>query len=167
MRFRPVSIAGGIAVLSISSLVVRAQTPAEPPIVVKGQCTAQSHIAEGAIGDDLTKRQSRFFCDLAVITVFGENRFPKHVMVQFADSKSIHGRQIGYAGQMDDENILNVFNVYLEVGRPPSKASDGACKFFYNGDALSSMACGAKIDEAGRRTVPIVVFNAGGGGFEH
>jgi hypothetical protein len=160
MRCRPVSIAVGILVLSISSLLVRAQTVAEPPIVVNGQCTAESHIAEGAIGDDLTKRQSRFFCDSAVITVFGENKFPKNVMVQFVETKSTHDPQIGYAGQMDDENILNVFNVYLEAGRPPSKASDGACKFFYNGDALSSMACGAKIDEAGRRTVPIVVFNA-------
>jgi hypothetical protein len=160
MRCRAVSIAGGITVLSLSTFVVRAQTVDQSPVVVSGQCTAESHIAEGAIGDDLTKRQSRFFCNSAVITVFGENRFPKHVMVQFVEAKSTHDRQIGYAGQMDDENILNVFNVYLEAAHPPSKASDGACKFFYNGDALSSMACGAKIDEAGRRTVPIVVFNA-------
>jgi hypothetical protein len=58
--------------------------------VVKGQCTPGSHIAEGAIGEDLTKRQSRFFCDSAVVSVFSDN--PKHVMIVFADSRAVSER---------------------------------------------------------------------------
>jgi hypothetical protein len=150
-------IATGIIVFSGASVATAQDT--NQTSFLKGQCAAESHIAEGAVGDDLTKRQSRFFCDSVVITVFGQNVFPKHVMVQFVETKAVHGRQIGYAGQMSDENILDVANVYLEEGRP-SKASDGACKFFYSGRDISSIACGAKIDQSGRRTVPVVLFDA-------
>lgn len=130
---------------------------ADDTTIVKGQCTPESHIAEGAIGEDLTKRQSRFFCDAAVVTYFSDN--PKHVMIQFAESKSTHARQIGYAGMMDDVQIVNVGKVYLESGKP-STVVEGYCKFFFKEKNISGIACGAKIDEAGRRTVPVVSFKA-------
>jgi hypothetical protein len=70
----------------VALAALRASAPsnavADDLTVVKGQCTPESHIAEGAIGEDLTKRQSRFFCDSAVVSVFSDN--PKHVMIQFA-----------------------------------------------------------------------------------
>lgn len=121
------------------------------------QCAPESHIAEGAIGKDLTKRQSRFFCDAAVITFFSDNS--KHVMIQFAESKSTHPRQIGYAGMMEGAEIMNVSSVYLESGQP-SPVSEGYCKFFFKEKNISGISCGAKVDEAGRRTVPVVGFNA-------
>jgi hypothetical protein len=130
---------------------------ADDTTFVKGQCAPESHIAEGAIGEDLTKRQSRFFCDAAVVTYFSDN--PKHVMIQFTESKSTHARQIGYAGMMNDAEIMNVDKVYLESGRP-SMVVDGYCKFFFKEKTISGISCGAKIDEDGRRTVPIVGFNA-------
>ena len=126
--------------------------------ILKGRCAPESHIAEGAIGEDLTKRRSSFFCDSVVISVFSDN--PKHVMIQFADSKSNHARQIGYAGMMDNGEIMNVYNVYLEPGEPIPVA-DGACKFFFMKQDISGIACGAKIDQLGRRIVPIVTFDAG------
>jgi len=145
----------------VALATLRASAPsnavADDLTVVKGQCTPGSHIAEGAIGEDLTKRQSRFFCDSAVVSVFSDN--PKHVMIQFADSKSNHARQIGYAGMMEDEEIMNVRSVYLESGQP-TPVADGNCKFFFSKKNISGIACGAKIDEAGRRTVPIVSFDA-------
>ena len=126
--------------------------------IIKGRCTAQSHVAEGRIQDDLTKRQSRFFCDAAVITVFDNN--PNHVMVQFADSKSHHGRQIGFARIMEsDGQILNVANVYLEPATP-TPAISGFCKFFFEGKHMHSIACGARIEEGDRATVPVVTFEA-------
>jgi hypothetical protein len=82
---------------------------ADDTTIVKGQCSPESHIAEGAIGEDLTKRQSRFFCDAAVITLFSDNS--KHIMIQFAESKSSHLRQIGYAGMMEDTEIMNVASI--------------------------------------------------------
>jgi hypothetical protein len=128
--------------------------------ILKGQCASGSHIAEGAIDEDLTKHQSRFFCDSAIVSVFSDN--PKHVMVLFADSKSNHARQIGYAGMMEDEEIMNVRSVYLESGKA-TPVAEGYCKFFFKETSMeknvSSIACGAKIDEADRRTVPIVVFD--------
>jgi hypothetical protein len=143
---------------AITALTATLVTAAEGDLtIVKGQCAPESHIAEGAIGEDLTKRHSRFFCDSAVLTFFSDD--PKHVMVQFADSKSHHARQIGYAGMMDDEVMMNVRNVYLETGRP-TPVAEGYCKFFFKEKNISGIACGAKVDEAGRRTVPVVSFNA-------
>jgi hypothetical protein len=49
---------------------------------VDGRCASSSHVAEGPLGADLTKRQSRFYCDSAVITFFAD--YKGHVMVQFA-----------------------------------------------------------------------------------
>jgi hypothetical protein len=124
---------------------------------VKGQCAPESHIAEGAIGEDLTKRQSRFFCDAVVITLFSDNS--KHIMIQFAESKSSHLRQIGYAGMMEGTEIMNVSSVYLESGQA-SPVSEGYSKFFFKEKIISGISCGATVDEAGRRTVPVVGFNA-------
>jgi hypothetical protein len=117
-----------------------------------------SHIAEGRIGEDLTKKQSMFFCDSAVIISFSDD--PRHRLIQFADSKSNHARQLGFGGLMEDAAILTVRNVYLEAGRP-SDATEGYCKLFFDKKAVSGIACGAKIDEGDRRTVPIVTFKAG------
>ena len=147
----------GVALAALLWASAPSNAVADDLTVVKGQCTPESHIAEGAIGEDLTKRQSRFFCDSAVVSVFSDN--PKHVMIQFADSKSNHARQIGYAGMMEDEEIMNVRSVYLESGQP-TPVADGNCKFFFSEKNISGIACGAKIDEAGRRTVPIVSFDA-------
>jgi|GEM_PF-1234637 len=127
------------------------------PEILKGQCLESSHVAAGLIGEDLTQKQSRFFCDSAIIMSFDNDG--KHKLIQFVDSTSNHSRIIGYGGLMEDDVILTVRNVYLEIGRS-SAASDGACKFFYADGRLSGLACGAQIDEGDRRTVPIVAFEA-------
>ena len=71
----------------------RSNAVADDTTIVKGQCAPESHIAEGAIGDDLTKRQSRFFCDAGGYHL------------------------IGYPGMMEDTEIMNVSSVYLESGQ--------------------------------------------------
>jgi hypothetical protein len=129
---------------------------ADQTTLLKGKCTPESHIAEGTIGEDLTKLESRFFCDSAVITFLGDA--PNHVLIQFADSRSLHGRQIGFAGTRDDEQIIIVHSVYLETGRPTAVV-EGACKFFRKGKDISALFCAAKIDEGVRRTVPLVAFD--------
>lgn len=126
--------------------------------VVKGKCNAQSHIAEGPIGADLTKRQSRYFCDVAIISFF--DRTSSHLMVQFSEKQSHHGAILGFAGTMDaDGQVLEVDRVYLEPGKA-TPATDGACKFFFERKEMTSIVCGAKIDEGNRRTVPVVAFDA-------
>jgi hypothetical protein len=151
----------GCAVIVALCTLLAFNAEADDTTLIKGQCSAESHVAEGPIGADLTKHQSRFFCDAAVVTVFSDD--PKHVMIQFADSKSNHARQIGYAGMMENEQILNVHDVYLESGRP-TPIVEGFCKLFFEAKGMektiSSIACGAKIDEADRRTVPVITFKA-------
>jgi hypothetical protein len=143
------SNAGTPAQHSITALMI------SEPQVLKGRCEPSSHVAEGRIGDDLTKRQSRFFCDSAVIVSFGDD--PKHRMIQFADSQSNHARGLAFAGFLRDTKLLDVHNVYLETGRA-SVAADGGCQMFFEKQEISAIVCGAKIDEGERRTVPVVTF---------
>jgi hypothetical protein len=128
---------------------------------VDGRCEASSHIAEGPIGADLTKRQSRFFCDMMAVMAFGANK--DHTLIQFLQKQAHHGQIIGYAGLMaPGQNILIVDHVYLKEGEP-TQVTEGYCKFFYQATRISGVSCGAKIDEDGRRTVPIITFEASPG----
>ena len=129
--------------------------------IVKGSCAEQSHIAEGHIGEDLTKRQSRFYCDSAAITFFNDN--PNHILIQFANTAALHSLPIGFAGLMQENGeILDVQNVYLEGGKP-THVTEGVCKFFFKNKHMSAILCAAKIDEDGRRTVPNILFEASPG----
>jgi clan AA aspartic protease (TIGR02281 family) len=126
--------------------------------IVNGNCDLQSHIAEGIIGDDLTKRQSRFYCDSAVISFY--DREDKHIMVQFVESKSHHGTQLGFSGLMEnDGQMMDVRNVYLKSDKPIS-VTGSHCKFFFKDKRMSGIFCGTKIDEEGRRTVASIIFDA-------
>jgi hypothetical protein len=125
------------------------------PQILHGSCGTSSHVAEGRIGEDLSKRQSQFFCDAAVIASFGDD--PRHRLIQFTDSQANHARILGFGGLLEDATMLRVNTVYFEIGRPTA-ATDGACKLFLASDAITAIACGAKIDESGRRTVPVVSF---------
>jgi hypothetical protein len=136
---------------------VRHAAVVSKPQVIKGECGPGSHIAEGRIGEDLTKKQSRFFCDSAVIIAFGDD--PKHRMIEFVQSNSEHAPQIGYGGMMEAADIMTVYSVYLEIGRPTA-VTEGACKLFFAKNIISRAACGTKIDKGDRRTVAIVEFNA-------
>jgi hypothetical protein len=123
--------------------------------VVKGHCAPSSHIAEGRVGTDLTKNQSRFFCDAVAIMPINGN--PRHVLLTFTESKSHTRPQIGYAGLMLDDQMLQVQRIYLQNG-VATPADEGYCKIFRKGGRISGIACGAKSDQGGRRTVPIVSF---------
>lgn len=123
--------------------------------VVKGSCSPKSHIAEGRVGADLTKNQSRFFCDAVAIMPINGN--PRHVLLTFTESKSHTRPQIGYAGLMVDDEMIQVQRFYLQTG-VAIPADDGACKIFRKGGRISGITCGAKSDQGGRRTVPIVSF---------
>lgn len=129
--------------------------------IVKGTCTDGSHIAEGAITEDLSKRRSRFFCDAAVIKFFSDN--PNHVMVQFAESKSQYSQPLGFAGLMEEGGqILDVSKVYLHPGEA-SPVVSGACKFFFNGKHMQSIVCGSRVEADNRAIAPVVVFTAASG----
>ncbi len=83
-------------------------------------------------------------------------------MVQFAEAQSHINIQLGFAGLLsEDGQILNVSSVY--VGNKRSQVSEGYCKFFFKKKTMSSIACGAPIDEGDRRTVPVVTFKANSG----
>jgi hypothetical protein len=127
-------------------------------IVLKGVCNEKSHIAEGSRTEDLTKRQSRFFCDSAVI--IHPNGDPKRVLITFTESQSNTGPQIGFAGSVSEPDMAQISRVYLRSG-VATAADDGACKFFRKDGKITSLFCGAKLDIGERRTVPIVAFEVG------
>lgn len=141
--------------------VVSAQTEVNDVRVVGGACDASSHTAEGPLGSDLTKRQSRFFCDSAVITFLDDHN--SHVMIQFSQKESLHSPILGFAGRVEADGIMmTVDHVYLTPGQATT-VSDGWCKFFFKNRQLSALMCGMKVDETGRRTTAVVVFNAAPG----
>lgn len=84
-------------------LNAHAQMPGPENIdVVTGFCDPSSHTAEGPIGSDLTKRQSRFYCNTAAIIFFPD--YKGHVMVQFTQKEAHHGAGLGFAGRLDSAN---------------------------------------------------------------
>jgi hypothetical protein len=124
--------------------------------VVNGICEPSSHTAEGPLGSDLTKRQSRFYCDSAVITYFDDRK--GHVMIQFAQKESHHSPILGFAGRVEDDGIMMpVDHVSLAPGQATA-VSDGWCKFFFKDRHMSGIFCGMKVDETGRRTTAVVAF---------
>jgi hypothetical protein len=137
---------------------ISAQTGRSDIQAVNGTCDTSSHTAEGPIDSDLTKRQSRFFCDSAVITFLDD--YKGHVMIQFAQKESHHSPILGFSGRVEDDGIMMpVDHVYLVPGQA-TIVSDGWCKFFLKDRQLSGIMCGMKVDETGRRTTAVVVFNA-------
>ena len=130
--------------------------------IVRGVCSTSSHTAEGAIGSDLTKRQSRFFCNLAVIAVFDNNA--QHVMVQFTQKEAHQVRILGFAGLMGaGGQMMAINNLYIDAGKEPIPVTEGVCKFFFKGKNMSGIMCGAKVDEGARRMTAIVAFDAAPG----
>jgi hypothetical protein len=92
--------------------------------VVNGTCDPSSHTAEGPLGADLTKRQSRFYCDSAAITFFDD--YKGHVMVQFAQKESHHSPILGFAGRVEDDGIMMaVDHVYLAPGQATTVSVSG------------------------------------------
>ena len=129
--------------------------------IVSGECAPSSHTAEGPLGTDLTKRQSRFYCDSAVITFFDDHK--GHVLIQFAQKQAHHTPILGFAGRIEDDGVMMpVEGVYLTVGQRTT-VSEGWCKFFFKNRNMSEIACGMKVDETGRRTTAIVAFSASPG----
>ncbi|HEY1709593.1 MAG TPA: hypothetical protein VGG10_15100 [Rhizomicrobium sp.] len=160
---RPTAASAAVLAAFLPALLSSAPARAFPTIdVVSGECTPDSHTAEGPVDSDLTKRHSRFFCDAAVVSYFDASM--RHVMVQFSQKESHHSPILGFAGLMDDDGqTLNVDHIYLDRDAPPVKASDGACKFFFARKHLKDLFCAAKVDESGRRTVAIVTLHAAPG----
>jgi hypothetical protein len=129
-----------------------------PPLMIDGKCLDSSHVASGHIGEDLTKFQSRFYCDSVII--MDVNGDPNHKLVQFTNSRANHQSILGFGGLMEGKLVMIVKSVFLEIGRA-LVPNDGACRFFYKGETISAVVCGAQIDEGKFRTVPLVQFESG------
>jgi hypothetical protein len=134
--------------------------------ILNGTCDSTSHTAEGPLGSDLTKRQSRYYCNSAVITFFDD--YTGHVMINFSQNESNHSPILGFAGRIearqpgDVGTMMQVNSVYLRTG-DATAVSEGWCKLFFKDQQLSGIACGMKVDEAGRRTTAVVVFDVAPG----
>ena len=144
-----------IAALLLGGLIVPADAQdLSSTQIYNGQCTTLSHIAEGGVNEDLTKRRSRYFCDTAVISILDDNL--NRVMVQFSEKRSHHGQPIAFAGIRVGRD-LKVERVYLTPGTPIF-VTEGTCSFFFDKDRLSDAVCGAEIIEEDRKTVVVAIF---------
>ena len=160
LRARHLGAATGVMAVLVGFVCLTVPGYSEPLShfdLVNGTCDPSSHTAEGPLGADLTKRQSRFYCDAAVITFFDD--YKGHVMVQFTQKEAHHSPILGFAGRVNDDGIMmRVDHVYFVTGQPTT-VSDGWCKFFFKNRHMSGIFCGALIDETGRRTTATVAFN--------
>lgn len=145
----------GVALLPMTLGVAAHAATSKSPVFLEGACDEQSHIAEGLQTEDLTKRQSRFFCDSAIM--INPNNDPSRLLVTFTEKQSETRQSIGFAGRFGDKDMIQVERVYLGGG-DPIQVDDGACKIFRTNGRITSMFCGAKIDKGNRRTVPLVSF---------
>jgi hypothetical protein len=109
---------------------------------------------------DLTRRQSRYFCDSVEIVQQSSGA----VLIQSAEKRSHHAPPIGFSGTFTEANIVTVERVYLQPGKA-IKPNKGICRLFFRGGAVegrakdvTSIACGAQIDQDDRRTVPVIAF---------
>ena len=129
--------------------------------IVNGTCDSKSNTAEGPLGSDLTKQQSRFYCDSAVFTFFDD--YPGHVLIDFSQKVSQHSPILGFAGRIearqpgDAGTMMQVKSVYLGTGEATT-VSDGWCTFFSKNKQVSSIFCNAIVDETRRRTAAAVMF---------
>ena len=154
-------VLNGLAALAAVAAALASTSPANAEgraprtLTVNGKCDAGSQIAEGPRDADIRGRESRLFCDVAVVS-YGPGQA---LMVQFANSQAHHSPIVGYAGVMEDAQILDVERVYLEPGHA-SPVDEGNCKFAWKAGRIDYIACGAPVYEGSRRTVPVVVFIA-------
>lgn len=158
-RWRPLPALTALLVAYAQPVGAQERTPAgAEPDFVRGHCIAQSHVAEGELGTDLTKRQSRVFCDTAVIVFFAQQ--PGHVLLEFSERRSNSTAPIGFGGELEKDGInMTVRTLHLPaVAATP--VDDGACKYFFKGRRLDGIGCVGVVDRDGRRTVADIAFNA-------
>jgi hypothetical protein len=132
------------------------------PRVLDGRCETTSHIAQGRLGSDLTQRQSRFFCDAAVVTVH-----ERTALIQFSERRARHQDPVGFAGILERPDFLSVGRLYLRSGAAPVRVQDGGCRLFSGPEHPARsiadarhIVCGGVIDDGDWRTVVLIVFRA-------
>jgi hypothetical protein len=148
----------GAAVLAIGG-AAKADQPLETTII-HGHCAGGSHSANGLVTDDLTQRESRYFCDSAIVESFGPSAgHPNHMLIAFSDSHTTHSLLSFGATMLDDQNSAEVSHVFLVPG-VVTEVTEGGCKVYFEGEKVTGIFCGAKIDNGHHRDVRIVVFDA-------
>lgn len=134
-----------------------AQTGISKVQIFDGACTADSNIAEGPLGSDLSKRESRFFCDTATITSFEDSK--AHILINFSQREAHHSPILGFSGYLNSQgDVMKVEKVYIASGEPVT-VSDGMCQLFFKAGRITGIGCGMKVDETGERTVALVAFD--------
>jgi hypothetical protein len=144
-----------IALLFFTNYSASAQ-PSRDTQLLNGHCGPESHTAEGALGSDLRLRQSKFFCDAAIITHFHDRH--GHLMIQFSERRSHHSQMLGFAGTVDSDGIMMpVDHVFFSPGEP-TNIKVGVCKFFFKNRIIDQIFCGISLDEEDRRTTAVITF---------
>jgi len=145
---------------------IPAQAPVRPAaparstqVKVNGWCGTESHTVDGEPDGDLTMGHIPFQCDTA--TIYFLDGQSDHLLVKFSDSLRPDGWVLEYSGFLHhDGQMLDVTSFYYRQASNPIPVSDSTCKFFFDGDHIKGIFCGANFSTRSRKSVGVVAFNA-------
>lgn len=123
----------------------------------EGRCNLEgSHISEGPVSEDLSKYRTALRCDLMSISNF--DSVGKHILIHFANKNSNIAPALGFAGYVEPkDSFMSVDRIYY--GASKFEASEGGCKFFKKGNALTEVVCGGYFVIDSKKTVGVVSFS--------
>jgi hypothetical protein len=121
----------------------------------KGECSVRSHVAQGRKTDDLTKLDSRYFCDEAIVG--SEDGSNDHIRITFKKDDQSISPVIAVIGVKKDGDMIHLRDILM--GSLRAEVNDGACRFFYSKKRqMTDIVCSATFDQEDQRTVSVIEF---------
>lgn len=139
----------------LSLSLLEAHADSTPSGDYTGQCATTSHIAQGKKTEDLSKLESRYFCDQAIVG--SEDGSDDHVRITFKKDGQNISPVIAVIGVKKDGDMIHLRDILL--GSQRAEVSDGACRFFYTKKRqMTDIVCSATFDQGEQRTVSVIAF---------
>jgi hypothetical protein len=141
--------------LWLSLGVLEAHADSTPLGDYNGQCGVNSHIAQGRKSEDLSKLESRYFCDQAIVG--SEDGTDDHVRITFKKDGQTISPVIAVIGVKKDGDMIHLRDILM--GSQRAEVNDGACRFFYTKKRqMTDIVCSATFDQGEQRTVSVIAF---------
>ena len=134
--------------LLLSLSLLEAHADSTPSGDYTGQCMPTSHIAQGKKTEDLSKLESRYFCDQAIVG--SEDGSDDHVRITFKKDGQNISPVIAVIGVKKDGDMIHLRDILM--GSQRAEVSDGACRFFYTKKRqMTDIVCSATFDQGEQR----------------
>lgn len=123
-----------------------------------GRCTEDSRIAVGPADEDLAPYRKPYACDFAVVAI--TNAETGRMLVQFLNNDSSTGDIVGFGGLLQGRDFMEVDGIYLTPGERLTPVG-ASCKFFLDGEKLTGVVCGGRVEMGDQAAAPIIAFEVG------